>query len=71
MKPLFPLPPEKRTEIFRKAVWIAAALFALVFLVRVTVLRPPEGIPPRQLFPAQAFSFFPFTSIRTVPALLI
>ncbi len=58
MKPLFPVPPEKRTEILQKAVWIAAALFVLVFIVRITVLRPPEEIPPRQLFTSQSFSFF-------------
>jgi hypothetical protein len=58
MKPIFPVPPENRTGILKKAVWIAAAVFVLVFLVRITVLRPPEEIPPRTLYPAQAFSFF-------------
>jgi len=58
MKPLIHIPSEKRTEILQKAVLIAAALFVLVFIVRITVLRPPEEIPPWKLFPAQAFSFF-------------
>jgi hypothetical protein len=58
MKRLFSIPPEKRTEILKKAVWIAAALFVLVFIVRIVVLRQVEEIPPWKLFPEQAFSFF-------------
>jgi len=58
MKRFFSISPEKRTEILKKSLWIAAVLFALVFIVRITVLRPPEEIQPWKLFPDQAFSFF-------------
>jgi hypothetical protein len=69
MKRLFSIPPEKRTEILKKSLWIAAVLFALVFTFRITVFRPPEEIPPWKLFPAQAFSFFSIQLDSDSPAL--